>query len=63
LSLTRPNTSPPKRLNRKPMPHSISHSDACLPYSTKSGASPMAVSEEQWIPLIPLHGATGTVEA
>ena len=22
------------------MPHSISHSDACLPYSTKSGASP-----------------------
>jgi hypothetical protein len=21
--------SPPRRLNRKPMPHSISHSDAC----------------------------------
>jgi hypothetical protein len=30
LSLTRPNTSPPRRLNRKQMPHSISHSDACL---------------------------------
>ena len=45
LPLTRPNTSPPKRLNCKPMPHSISHSDACLRlFNRKSGASPA------WIP-------------
>jgi transposase-like protein len=44
LSLTRPNTSPPRRLNRKPMPHSISHSDACPRLFNKKWGIPSASS-------------------
>src|ERR1700694_5645232 len=37
----RPNTSPPRRLNRKPMPHSMSHSDACLRLFNKKWGIPV----------------------
>jgi hypothetical protein len=40
LVTPRPNTSPPRRLNRKPMPHSISHSDACLRLFNKKWGIP-----------------------
>jgi hypothetical protein len=35
-----PTQSPPRRLNRKPMPHSISPSDACLRLFNKKWAPP-----------------------
>ena len=64
LSLTRPNTSPPKRLNRQPMPHSISHSDACLRLFNKKWGIPLfhrhRLSEVAWLIDICAHD-DGTV--